>query len=115
MKTPGFTAQASLYSVGSQNLIRMHSAEGGIAHDRMADEVVPARVSGPTCGETNCRSQIVMVPCGSPLPDAPIPLCPEVLEVCDHVCCWPNGYCAGSSRVVSNLSGAGIAIRTTMK
>jgi hypothetical protein len=78
MKTPGFTAQASLYSLGSQNLIRMHSAEGGIARGGMANEIVPARVSGPTCGETNCRSQIVMVPCGSPLPDAPIPLFPYV-------------------------------------
>ena len=101
MNMPGFTAQASLYSVGSQNPIRMHSAKSRAAERRMPGEIVPARISGPTCGETNCRSQIVMVPCGSPLPDAPIPLCPEVLEVCDHVCCWPNGYCTGTSRAAT--------------
>jgi len=97
---PGFTAEASLYSVRSQNLIRPHAAKGGTAEGRMAHEVVPARVSGPTCGETNCRSQIIMMPCGSPLPDAPTPMCPEVFEVCDYVCCWPGGYCAGHMKIM---------------
>jgi len=95
MNMPGFTAQASLYRLGSPNLIRTHSAEGGIADNRMAGRIVPARVSGPTCGAANCRSQIIMMPCGSPLPGAPTPMCPEVFEVCDYVCCWPGGYCAG--------------------
>jgi hypothetical protein len=90
MNIPAFTATASLYP--SRGYFQ---AFQGVLRPGIVEPAFP-RGGGfgtlPTCGWENCRTVIVYEPCGSPLPDAPTPMCPAgTTTECDYVCRWPSG------------------------
>lgn len=67
------------------------SKRGGFLRAEVVEAAFP-RSTLPTCGPANCCTVIVYEPCGSPLPDAPPPLCPAGTKTeCDYVCTWPSG------------------------
>lgn len=91
IRTPGFTAAASLYETSGH-----FQASGSSFRSGIVEPAFPIGRGGfgtlPTCGWENCRTVIVYEPCGSPLPDAPPPMCPVGTRTeCDYVCRWPSG------------------------
>jgi hypothetical protein len=92
MNMPGFTAEASLYKMSGRFQASRSSFRSGIVEPAFPIGRTGELGTLPTCGPENCRTAILWVPCGSPLPDAPTPMCPGgTTTECDYVCRWPSG------------------------
>lgn len=76
MSIPEFTAERALFALGSYRIHHVKQATTERSQDTSANNIVPA------VPMVYCKYVRVMVPCGSPLPGYPTPMCPSWEQQC---------------------------------